>query len=165
MLTWYFTATHCRYKCSIYRSFHLIVQCIRKSRRNRYLMVFRHIYSHFLLIVFASSESMTSKIHKIKKRLWNSVKYRQNYTRFRFSYCFFGGHFEWRHNMLLSAVRVCYPPRRGPQDPTGHARCVRLLVTKKCHLLFLHHFRSPWLADYYLHTHITCLKYCVCVLM
>ena len=29
---------------------------------------------------------MTSKMYKIKKRLLNSVKYRQNYTQFRFSY-------------------------------------------------------------------------------
>ena len=37
-------------------------------------MVFWQIYSGFLLIVFAYTEAMTSKLYKIKKRLWNSVK-------------------------------------------------------------------------------------------
>ena len=32
-------------------------------------MIFRQIYSGFLLIVFAYSESMTSKIYKIKKKI------------------------------------------------------------------------------------------------
>ena len=111
----------------MYRSSRLMAQCIIKSMKKYILWSFDKIAMFFLLIFFAYSESVTSKMYKIKWRLLNSVKYRQNYTQFRFSYCFFGGHFEWRHNMLLSAVRVCYPARRGP------------------------HFSSPWLADYDYH--------------
>ena len=52
-----------------------------------------------------------------KKKLWNSVKYRQNYTKFRFSYRFFGGHF-WmssyyaskRSESLLSAQAMSPEP-------------------------------------------------------
>ena len=72
-----------------------------------YIMVFWQNYNGFMLIFFAYAESVTSKRYEIKKRLWKSVKYRQNYTQVRFAYCFFGGHFEWRHNMISSAVRVC----------------------------------------------------------